>query len=219
MSFARILHWLVFSVVCNKRLSCGDFRGILMPFWGLECRAAQREFWVQAFSFQRAHWGNIAAHRKRHFKRFIWLWFGMMAHACWEQKEDNFCGVQCAEKPVSVWCLLHEFMKYIDKQHSICIRRCCIRVQMAHSRFSLGLRNDENEGAKRGCFKTHAASQPANTSQQTTQTCKKTQWYTSGGSKMLNDARYLRNAVLQGVGNVPEMMSMFCAMWYSAGVT
>ncbi len=40
-----------------------------------------------------------------------------------------------------------------------------MREQMAYSRFSFGLRNDENEGAKGAGFKTHAASQPANTSQ------------------------------------------------------
>jgi hypothetical protein len=65
--------------------------------------------------------------------------------------------VQYDEKPASVGCLLHEFMKYIEKQHAICIYRCFMREQMAHSRFSLGLRNDENEGAKEGGFKTHAA--------------------------------------------------------------
>ncbi len=45
---------------------------------------------------------------------------------------------------------------------------------MAHGRFSLGLRNDENEGAEGGGFKTHAASQPAKTSQKTIQTYKDT---------------------------------------------
>ena len=83
---------------------------------------------------------------------------------------------------------------------------------MAHGRFSLGLRNDENEGGEGGSFITHAASQPANTSQKTIQTCKKTQCCTSGGLRMLNDESYLRKAALKGVGKVPKVMSMFSAV-------
>jgi hypothetical protein len=66
-------------------------------------------------------------------------------------------------------------MKSIEKQHAMCIYRCFMREQMAYSRFSLGLRNDENEGAKGAGFKTHAASPPANTSQKTIQRCNNTQ--------------------------------------------